>query len=1030
MRARHPLTGKDIRILSFDTSIHKDTKTLAWLDEAPLDTSWSRYEIGVTSISAATALQAKGLVADVVICLGPHDSTAQWCVNGDWSSAKLVAVTKAFVEHIGLQTLSKLRMGNLICLDEIHAMYPFVGAAWNGTMEDAKILLAMILQMSLTAPAEPSNRPMRGLKAMPSVPAPQPLWLVTQYYIPEKGRRRSEIETCLQMNLACPLIDRVVLLNEKACAPQHEKLEEHVIGKRLLYSDVIRWIYENVPANVIVVFANADIFLDGDSWRNLWSTNLEVSPKFLALLRWDVESATPAAIADAKLFGPRADSQDTWVVASNAVKAVNWDWKALDFPFGKGGCDNAITVEMFKKGFLVTNPALSLKTYHLHTSGVRGYNPADIVDKPTYMHIHPSGLHDKKPVTDLEKACKEKLQLFSCQPFERRVKGPLTRSQLLTFCTMVGRSTQGLVTLDADGPNVWEVPPVPLYRMKDVFQTRDGLVYTHDSILVGKTKAGMKAWSESQISYLSASLQVDDAMIAPLPDSIANSPSRFILEYLPKIFLLRQEFDANMGEFWCSKEAGCVEAIKMFSWPSKEIPVLSRNESQQAWCSSAAMWPHQDLPEGFVSREEIGALRGALGLGGWVPERGNTLVVVVDGTWITDEVADSLEKGLTDLSVRVVWAGRTSLEVCIQAMQGAWGLIAYTKELAAWSWVLPKGAFLWDIQSEMAPSASLLHTACAAELEHRLTIVPRGANDVERAQLVTRLLGDIRSVHGPVPVPTAVTKPKLFLPSGHKGFYAHAGDSFREIASLWAERGYVVCVPSAAHQVWLHAVGDTLLYDRPTHQWLEQAPRNEQTWRCALFGNPSPPKRGKVSSWSFWPRRPALVEAAVVAGLPKRSWESREQSVVFYGRSENAIQKSRRSTDWSAACSEFVHVDGLKPYPYTAQEYLERLAKARYGLCLAGYGFKCHREIECMAMGCVPIVAPEVDMDHYAVPPEEGLHYFRVKGPDDVAGLIQGITGERWTVMSAACRDWWEKNASVDGMWELTKRLTFQSSSS
>jgi hypothetical protein len=32
-------------------------------------------------------------------------------------------------------------------------------------------------------------------------------------------------------------------------------------------------------------------------------------------------------------------------------------------------------------------------------------------------------------------------------------------------------------------------------------------------------------------------------------------------------------------------------------------------------------------------------------------------------------------------------------------------------------------------------------------------------------------------------------------------------------------------------------------------------------------------------------------------------------------------------------------------------------------------------------------------------------------------------TAERWMVMSAACRDWWQRNASVEGMWHLTQRL-------
>ena len=75
-----------------------------------------------------------------------------------------------------------------------------------------------------------------------------------------------------------------------------------------------------------------------------------------------------------------------------------------------------------------------------------------------------------------------------------------------------------------------------------------------------------------------------------------------------------------------------------------------------------------------------------------------------------------------------------------------------------------------------------------------------------------------------------------------------------------------------------------------------------------------------------------------------------------------------------------------------------------------------------MAMGCVPIVAPEVDMTNYAEPPQEGLHYLRVQTPEDVL-RVKNITAEQWTVMSVAGRDWWERNASAEGMWSLTKTL-------
>jgi hypothetical protein len=112
-----------------------------------------------------------------------------------------------------------------------------------------------------------------------------------------------------------------------------------------------------------------------------------------------------------------------------------------------------------------------------------------------------------------------------------------------------------------------------------------------------------------------------------------------------------------------------------------------------------------------------------------------------------------------------------------------------------------------------------------------------------------------------------------------------------------------------------------------------------------------------------------------------------------------------------------VHVVGDKPYPFTHEEYLRNLAQAKWGLCLAGFGKKCHREIECMAMGCVPIVGPEVDMDNYADPPVEGVHYLRAATPADV------VKPDNWEKMSAACKDWWRRNASVEGSWRLTHEL-------
>ncbi len=80
-----------------------------------------------------------------------------------------------------------------------------------------------------------------------------------------------------------------------------------------------------------------------------------------------------------------------------------------------------------------------------------------------------------------------------------------------------------------------------------------------------------------------------------------------------------------------------------------------------------------------------------------------------------------------------------------------------------------------------------------------------------------------------------------------------------------------------------------------------------------------------------------------------------------------------------------------------------------------------------MAMGCVPVVSSEVDMDSYANPPVEGVHYLRVSAPEDVAGVVGAVSKGCWEKMSAAGRVWWSENASCAGSFQLTARLVGKS---
>ena len=1037
MLARHPLTGAPIKILNCENSIWRDQQTLVWLDGAIVkmhpNAAWSRYDIGVSSLEAAAALKAAGIQPDIVVPLGPTEDVSAWLQSSARAQARIVAVPRAVLEFLGQQAVIALRATNMVCLEECLQLYPFLETSWDNTEADARVMIATILRYGITCPVEQTTR-MTPVRLLRECVPPPPLVLVTQYYRPPKAKRGREIDLCLRKNVACEYVDRVVLLNESddvALPPDlsgNAKITTQSIDGRLNFMKVMRWIADEAPVGSYVAIANSDIYLD-ETWRTLWSFNM--ADKFLSLLRWndDENGGEPT------LFGPRADSQDTWVVAADSVKAAaaagKIHWPALDIPFGKGGCDNAINVEMLKLKFLVANPALTLRTHHVHWSEIRTYNPRDIVERPFYMHIHPTGIHDLKPEMNMDPATLAHKVEQPAFGLDIGVSASLTATQLRTFQTMVAKAYP---TIAAAGFAVTPVT-IPVYTLRNVFQNKDGLVSAHDKIYIGKSKAAAAAWSAVELSKVAPCVQSDCAFAVPCPDSVCVSPATYCLKYLGKVLALRA-LTGDEGEFLAPPKQAFVDTLGLFSWPPGELPVLRREENFNTYCRKAHVWLPQDDVAAWPTTAEVDALRGALRQS-WepVPASKRSIVAIMDSHWITPALIDSLEQSFLDGTTIECITEDTPFPSVVSAMLGASGLVFANTGRPLWqaAWALPKGAMIWEVQFEMSPSLEVAHFSRVAGLHHSLMIMPRLKPAGQDAAIFDKNLhAALRSPRNATPSHALLpSKPAVYVPSADTtGFFAHAGDSFREMLTLWRDRGYITLEPrSGLRNVWLGAVGShgVLLYDRPTMEWLNRSPIAEKAWRLALFGNPNAKGATKAAPWFFWPRRPAVVERLVSLGIGTANWLGRSRGLVFYGRSENAVQAARRPSMWAAAAQapidEFIHLEGEQPYPLTHEEYLVRLSTARFGLCLAGYGYKCHREIECMAMGCVPVVAPEVDMTSYAVPPQEGIHYLRAANPEAAVAAMAAITPERWSQMSAAGRAWWRANASVEGSWELTRRL-------
>jgi hypothetical protein len=867
-------------------------------------------------------------------------------------------------------------------------------------------------------------------------------WLIQQYYTDSSTRRQKELKTCLEKNLACPYVDHVLLLNEKPLElPTHPKLQTLILGHRLRYSDVLRAIKTNVPAGAFVVFANSDIWLN-DTLAQLWRIPLQERRMFLALLRWE-DTDEPA------IFGPRADSQDTWIVARDCV-----DFEISDddfgFPFGKPGCDNAITLLMMKQRFVVANPAYSIRTMHLHTSAVRHYNPRDVLYKTHFLYVDPTHIQGFAVVGDMSDKKKygvpeavNREMAIHHESFARPLLASRDLSGVGTICTMLRRSALPWSYSHTDA-NLWTPPPggPTLYKIRGgAFVGRSGTVSNFREIFVGGHSGWQKAWESELQTTLTPCAHVPNLIAYPFLEAWGKDLGKWALHYLSRALRIRMAVFAageEAPEFLVPQTDTIGSFLADCEWKDGStkgnVTVVPYMPDMNYFADTVwAVPPTTDFE--LPTKEDIALLRGLLPVAPkWISAPIAVFCVEDDEEAIcTRAWAESVAENLFHTGWTVRYVGAADLPaVRRKAFHDASWIFGAGGSLD-WIWMAGEGATVMEFNPEVSPDGSHIHLAGAAGLRyvasvirHREPIVNQRQNALLDVAAAIERYGFRELINSPV---VHTRKPTLVLPSGEAllGIWDHSGDTFREMAEIWGERGYVNVEKSPlTGYCWWGGVGQILLYDRPTPRWWNSvAP---PSYQMALFGNCAPPGPGahlsKQSVWSFWGRRPRLLEDIARRVTNMRGYESRSIRSLFLGKIENGVQHAARTKhDWSGCVELFsmpIDTTGAA-YPFTQEQYLEKLCSARFGLCLPGYGPKCNREIEYFCCGTVPIVTPGVDMKNYLVPPVEGVHYLRAESPADVERIVRDTSPEKWATLSAAGREWWRYYASAEGLYRLTR---------
>jgi len=1032
MIAHHPSTGKPIHILRTETHISYDTKTIVWLRPTHIPSHrWKRWIPVISEIDAVVVCGAE-FVGAVII---PHDADiAAWypvvsniyTVNSQCLFLATDATTTA-LSKLGFST------DRTLTWEELNDGYPYLGGPCTpeSSIETIIISLAHILRIQKivwtaqdTLDVEAtrqfnvwkrmcSGSVVHGTSDDTCIPR---LWLLQQYFQHPSTRRQKELTHCLHQNIACDYIDTIVLINEKDYPelPTSPKLRILRTEHRLTYKEVFLTIKAVVGAGDFVMFANADIYCD-ETLRALWSIPLMSRSLCLALLRWEEGQSSLSA---------RSDNQDSWVVARDCV--ISLDADLFDFPFGKAGCDSAFALLMMQQRFLVANPARTIHTYHVHSSNIRNYDPKDLLYRPRYLYVEPTQIYQ-----------------YTLQKDMKRYEVPQDETMNLSFQRPVhcvneaaGSALCAQLSLQLGTCNIYTPPNVriPLYRLTDgAFATCDGLLFNHQTVFVGSWPLWIQKWERTHHSSLVNAVHVPHLVVLPFGHDATLE--NWVLYYLPQVLRVRELAKSRglfVPEFLVPQVAGISSLLSDFHWKNTESitvnPMSSDIQywSEDIWCIPPTTDNHR------VTVEDVLQLRSLLPA---YPLNSNTVPVAVlcvadsDETVCNRQWADNVAQYiLSDWKIRIVSSTDTPAIRRKAFMEASW--ILGSGVALDWLWMAKPGTTVMEFVDASCTDIDKthVHLAGASDVRYCLSVIQPDLLENQRQTAMLEVGQTIRKFGFKATLATlrevkGKRIPSISVPMGGVGFGAHGDGLFREMVELWAERKYITTENTAiSPYYWWGSVGEVLLYDRPTLRWWN----NDVTYQMAMFSCAAPGPVDRQSQWGFWSRSPRCLEVMAERYMNLRSYSDRSIQSIFLGRIGNGIQKAARTKEiavnWGSCIERFsLNYDTTgAPLPLSQMEYLGTLCNTRFGLCLKGTGTHSSREIDYLACGCVPIVTPDVSMHGLLAPLKEGVHYLRVKTPEDVVRIVRETSADQWAKLSANGRSWWATYASAEGMFRLT----------
>ena len=798
---------------------------------------------------------------------------------------------------------------------------------------------------------------------------PRKIILITQYYKTNNEKRSKENNICLLNNILNDNIDKIILLNEeeydldflfnKIDNKYRSKLKQINIESRLRFYDAFNYVNTYYKNNIIIV-ANLDIFFDNNLNK---LKEYDLTNKFFSISRYDLKedynfngnNEIEKFTHEGPLGVPCIDSADTWIFES----PINHG-KKTKIMLGANGCDTAINYIMkYDYKYDVYNPINSIITIHYHLMTIKereNYNKNSIM---TYGDKIYNTNNEFKPL-EMNHLYLNHKRIELCNKIE-------------SFCTFATKSAYKDLRLLLHSLELYH-KDIPIFIIcdkwiNDKIENEKYDLIIHKKIELEKYTDLNRQQMEQKnifIEFLLFKTTVIDYAMSVYNNTLFIDSDIIILNKMD--LLINKEYDVGLSPH------------NIFEINQKKFGIYNAGFMYVANKNITKYWIH---------------------------------IINTTNTFDDQQALDYFEKKFKvfkfDDSYNYGW---WRLFQCDDPQKRA-NLFTIDDDNVYYEYKMLKciHTHLYQQNDQQTMSFNNLVLELLEKINHPMI---RFIKNIDITNNNSNNVDNINNINNTNIKET--TRPTIIIPKMPRNdIWHHTGDTFRELVNMWKNNDLCNIIECETKHVWFNKIGDILLYDRPTLEWLD----NNIEYNKILFGNPEIPDKlkEKAYNWIFWGRRPTILEE-----MSKNifSYDERIIKSIFIGKIENAVQnKYRTIEDWDKYIEIYkMHLPNEK-YIYTQEEYLHLLKKSKFGLSIRGYGPKCNREIELMALGTVPIIDNNVNMDYYNKP-IENVHYFRINKPEEISNIINNCTKEQWTKMSNACIKWYNENCSCIGSFNTT----------